>query len=141
MVPRGTETVRPVANRFHRFEEIPGRAGQTIQRCWQIVPAHAAAPPKGAVEVAELDREPQVKLGWKVVQMERRGGQLRQVQADNVQRKAAVVDIGQPRAQLARRQEEEAARRREAEQKTLLEEVEAVFRGQGPINREATLQR
>ena len=61
--------MRPVANRFHRFEEIPGRAGQTIQRCWQIVPAHAAAPPKGAVEVAELDREPQVKLGWKVVQM------------------------------------------------------------------------
>ena len=33
---------------------------------------------KGQVEkAAELDREPQVKLGWKVVQMERRGALLR----------------------------------------------------------------
>ena len=103
---------------------------------------------KGQVEkAAELDREPQVKLGWKVVQMERRGAasdrgnQLRQVQADNTQRQAAVLDIGQLRAQLAQRQEEEAARRREAEQKKLLEEVEAVFRGKGPLHREATLKR
>ena len=104
---------------------------------------------KGQVEkAAELDRAPQVKLGWKVVQMERRGGvasdrgdQLRQVQADNVQRQAVVLDIGQLRAQLAQRQEEESVRRREAEQNKLIEEVEAVFRGQGPIHREAILKR
>jgi hypothetical protein len=103
---------------------------------------------KGEAEkAAELDREPQVKLGWKVVQMERRGeasdrgSQLRQVQADNVQRKAAVVDIGQLRAELVQRQAEESARRREAEQKKLLELAEAVFRGKGPLHREATLKR
>ena len=45
-----------------------------------------------AEKAAELDRAPQVKLRWKVVQMERRGvssdrgNQLRQVQADNTQR-------------------------------------------------------
>ena len=79
---------------------------------------------KGQSEkVAELDRAPQVKLGWSVIQMERRGvvsdrgNQLRQVQAENVQRKAAVIDIGQLRSQLAQRQQEEAARRRETEQK------------------------
>lgn len=102
---------------------------------------------KGQSEkVAELDRAPQVKLGWRVIQMERRGvasdrgNQLRQVQAENVQRKAAVIDIGQLRSQLAQRQQEEAARRREAEQKKLLEEVEAAFRGQSPTKREATLR-
>jgi hypothetical protein len=100
-----------------------------------------------AEKAAELDREPQIKLGWKVVQMERRGvssdrgNQLRQVGADNVQRKAAVVDIGQLRVQLVQRQAEESARRREAEQKRLLEEVEAVFRGQGPLHRETILKR
>ncbi len=104
-----------------------------------------------AVDVAlhAPDREgraPQVKLGWRVIQMERRGvasdrgNQLRQVQAENVQRKAAVIDIGQLRSQLAQRQQEEAARRREAEQKKLLEEVEAAFRGQSPTKREATLR-
>ena len=103
---------------------------------------------KGDVEkAAELDRQPQVKLGWKVVQMERRGAtsdrgnQLRQVKTENSQRQAAVVDIGQLRAQLVQRQQEEAARKREAEQKKQIEEVEAVFRGQGPINREAILKR
>jgi hypothetical protein len=103
---------------------------------------------KGHSEKAsELDREPQVKLGWKVVQMVRRAlfsdraNQLRQVQADNTRRQAAVVDIGQLRAQLTQRQEEEAARGREAEQKKLLEEVEAVFRDKGPLHREATLKR
>ena len=63
------------------------------------------------------------------------------MQADNTQRQAAVVDIGQLRAQLTQRQEEEAARQREAEQKKRIEEVEAVFRGKGPLNREATLKR
>jgi hypothetical protein len=97
-------------------------------------------------KVAELDRAPQVKLGWRVIQMERRGvasdrgNQLRQVQADNVQRKAAVIDIGQLRSQLAQRQQEEAARQRETEQNKLLEEVEAAFRGQSPTKREATLE-
>ena len=106
---------------------------------------------KGQSEkVAELDRAPQVKLGWRVIQMERRGvvsdrgNQLRQVQAENVQRKAAVIDIGQFRSQLAQRQQEEAARRQETEQKTeqkkLLEEVEAAFRGQSPTKRDATLR-
>lgn len=103
---------------------------------------------KGDVEKAsELDREPQVKLGWKVVQMERRGvssdrgSQFRHLQTDNVQRKATVLDIGQLRAQLAQRQVEEAARQREAEQKRLLEEVEAVFHGKGQLHREAILKR
>jgi len=102
---------------------------------------------KGQSEkVAELDRAPQVKLGWRVIQMERRGvasdrgNQLRQVQAENVQRKAAVIDIGQLRSQLAQRQQEEAARRRETEQKKLLEEVEEAFRGQSPTKRDATLR-
>jgi hypothetical protein len=103
---------------------------------------------KGQAEkAAELNREPEVKLGWKVVQMERRGeasdrgGQLRQVRADNTQRQAAVVDIGQLRAQLTQRQEEEATRRWEAEQKRVLEEVEAVFRGKGTLHRETMLKR
>lgn len=103
---------------------------------------------KGQVEkAAELDREPQVKLGWKVVQMERRGvsshrgDQLRQVKTENGERQAAVLDIGQLRAQLTQRQAEEVSRRQEAEQKKVLEEVEAVFRGQGPLSREAILKR
>jgi hypothetical protein len=63
------------------------------------------------------------------------------VQAENVQRKAVVLDIGQLRHQLSRREQEEATRRREAEQKKLIEEVEATFRGHGQIHREATLKR
>jgi len=88
-----------------------------------------------------------VKLGWKVVQMERRGvssdrgNQLRQVKTDNVQRKAAILDIGQLRDQLTKRQEEQAARRREAEQKKLLDQVEAVFHGQSRMGQESILKR
>jgi hypothetical protein len=103
---------------------------------------------KGEAEkVSELDREPQVKLGWKVVQMVRRAlfsdraNQLRQVKADNVQRKAVVVDIDQLRAQLTRRQAEEAARQREHDEKKWIEVVEAAFRGKGLVHREATLKR
>ena len=98
-------------------------------------------------KVAELDRAPQVKLGWKLVQMERRGvssdrgNQLRQVKTDNVQRKAAILDIGQLRDQLTKRQEEQAARRREAEQKKLLDQVEAVFHGQSRMGQESILKR
>ena len=98
-------------------------------------------------KAAELDRAPQVKLGWKVVQMERRGessdrgNQLREVGEENRTRQAVVFDIGQLRDQLARRQAEEAARRREAEEKKLLSAVEAEFVGKGPIGRDAILSR
>lgn len=98
-------------------------------------------------KAAELDRAPQVKLGWKVVQMERRGeasdrgNQLREVGQENRTRQAVVMDIGQLRAQLTRRQAEEEARRQEAEQKKLLAEVEAEFIGKGPLNRESILSR
>ena len=63
------------------------------------------------------------------------------MRADNAQRKAEVVDIGQLRAQLIQRREKEAAHRLEAERKRVLEEIEAVFRGKGPVHREATLKR
>jgi hypothetical protein len=98
-------------------------------------------------KAAELDRAPQVKLGWKVVQMERRGessdrgNQLREIREENRTRQAVVVDIGQLRNQLARRHAEEAARQREAEEKKLLSEVEAEFIGKGPMNRESILSR
>jgi hypothetical protein len=103
---------------------------------------------KGQVEkAAELDRAPQIKLGWRVIQMERRGvasdrgNQLRQVEAENIQRKATVIDIRQLRSKLAQRQEQEAASRREAEMRKILEEVEGEFRGKSPSSRQATLQR
>jgi len=62
-------------------------------------------------KAAELDRAPQIKLG-KARQMERRGEntdrgeQLRQVQAENVERKALVSEIAQLRQQMARHQSE-----------------------------------
>jgi len=98
-------------------------------------------------KAAELDRAPQVKLGWKVVQMERRGDfsdrgeQLRAVKAENVQRQAVVLDIGQLRMQLAKRQEEAAARRLKAEQKKILGQVEQAFRGQSKRGQETILNR
>lgn len=98
-------------------------------------------------KVTELDRAPQVKLGWKVVQMERRGetsdrgNQLRQVREENRTRQVAVLDIGQLRDQLARHQAEEAARRQDAEEKKMLAEVEAEFLGKGTIGRDAILSR
>jgi hypothetical protein len=98
-------------------------------------------------KAAELDRAPQVKLGWKVVQMERRGAtsdrgnQLRDVQAKNRTRQAVVFDIAQLRDQLARRQAEEAARRQEAEQKKLLSEIETEFVGKSPMMRVSILRR
>ena len=98
-------------------------------------------------KAAELDRAPQVKLGWKVVQMERRGDfsdrgdQLRAVKAENAQRQAVVLDIGQLQAQLAKRQEEAAVRRRQAEQKKILGQVEQAFRGQSRRGQEAILNR
>jgi hypothetical protein len=98
-------------------------------------------------KAAELDRAPQVKLGWKVVQMERRGeasdrgNQLRQVREENRTRQGVVVDIGQLRDQLARRQAEETARRQQAEEKKLLTEVEAEFVGKSPMHRDSILKR
>jgi hypothetical protein len=57
-------------------------------------------------KAAELDRVPQVKLGSKVVQMERRGvpsdrgNQLREVQEENRQRQALVLEIGELRERV-----------------------------------------
>lgn len=69
------------------------------------------------------------------------GNQLRQVWEENRTRQAAVVDMGQLRDQLARRQTEEAARRQEAKEKKLLAEVEAEFIGKRTIGRDAILSR
>lgn len=78
-------------------------------------------------KAAELDREPQIKLGWKVVQMVRRGeppdraAQFHKGKADNDERQGAVVDISQFREHLAQQQEED--RQRE------LERVADAFKG------------
>ena len=90
---------------------------------------------KQQAKVIALDRAPQVKLGWKVIQMERRGAssdrgnQLREVKSENTQRQAAVIEIGQLRDQFAKRVEREAAERRAAEQKKLIAQVESAFHG------------
>jgi hypothetical protein len=87
---------------------------------------------------AELDREPQIKLGWKVVQMERRGepsdraDQFHSGRADNNERRGVVIDIGELRNQLAQR-EEEAAQQRD------LDRVEALFEGQSHRMQESIL--
>jgi hypothetical protein len=141
------EAVRQMWAQEVNWQLQEGRRPERVDHRSLVTQREEAIQKGDSQKVAEFDRAPQVKLGWKVVQMERRGissdrgNQLRQVQAENSQRKAVVVDIGQLRNQLARRQEEEAVWRREAEQRKLLEEVEAVFRGQGPIHREATLKR
>jgi len=89
-------------------------------------------------KVAELDRAPQVKLGWKVVQMERRGepsdrgDQLRQVKVGNGQRKAVMLDIGQLRDKLAQR--------KEADRKTVFSCIEEAFRGQPRSNQQSILE-
>ena len=87
---------------------------------------------------AELDREPQIKLGWKVVQMERRGepsdraDQFHSGRADNDERRGVVIDISDLRDQLAER-EQEAARQRE------LDRVEEFFKGSYHKTQESTL--
>jgi len=97
-------------------------------------------------KAAELDRAPQVKLGWKVVQMERRGessdrgAQLRQAQAENAERKAAVLDIGQLRQELIMRQEAAALRRQQAEQKKVVGQVEQAFQGKSRSAQEGILK-
>jgi hypothetical protein len=83
----------------------------------------------------EGKRAPQVKLGWKVIQMERhgiasdRGKQLREVKTENAQRLAAVIDIGQLRDQFARRIEQEVRERQVSAQKKLIVKVESAFQG------------
>ncbi len=101
---------------------------------------------KGSPEkAAELDRAPQVKLGWKVVQMDRRGlasdrgNQLRQVQAENLQRQAQVLDIARLREQLVQRQLQEAARQKEAERQKALARVEVFFHGKSREGQETIL--
>ena len=92
-----------------------------------------------------LDRAPQVKLGWKVVQMERRGvpsdrgNQLREVKAENTQRQAVVLDIGQLRDQFTRRVKQEKAERKTADQKKLIARVEAALSGKWQRGRESLL--
>jgi MobA/MobL family len=141
------ESVRQMWAQEVNRQLTEGRRPERVDHRSLTVQREEAVQKGQADKAAELDREPQVKLGWKVVQMERRGAssdrgnQLRQVQADNTQRQVAVLDIGQLRAQLAQRQAEETARHRETEQKKRIEEVEDVFRGQGPLNREAILKR
>ena len=87
---------------------------------------------------AELDREPQIKLGWKVVQMERRGepsdraDEFHKGKEHNEERRGVVIDISNFRDQLAER-EGEAARQRE------LDRVEEFFRGSYHKMQESTL--
>ncbi len=89
---------------------------------------------------AELDREPQIKLGWKVIQMERRGepsdraDEFHSGRADNDERRGVVIDISDLRDQLAER-EQEAARQRE------LDRVEELFKGSYHKTQESTLGR
>jgi hypothetical protein len=98
-------------------------------------------------KAAELDRAPQVKLGWKVVQMERRGEasdrgvQLRQVKAENAARKAVVLDIRQLRQELGERRQAEALRREQAEQQKLLGQVEQELLGKSRMAQESVLSR
>ena len=98
-------------------------------------------------KVAELDRAPQIKLGWKVIQMERRGtatdrgDQLHAVKAENLQRQALLLDIGKMRAELAKRQEQAALRLRQAELKKTLERVEQAFQGKSRSGQEPQASR
>lgn len=93
-------------------------------------------------KAAELDREPQIKLGWKVVQMERRGepsdraDEFHRGKEDNDERRGVVIDIGDLRDQLAQREEEarEAARQREQDR------VEGLFQGKSYDKQESILR-
>ncbi len=81
-----------------------------------------------------LQRTPQIKLGWKVVAMERRGiptdrgRQLRQIQADNEQRRATVIEITtlrqQQRDQQAAQQQQERERQRRQQEEQRRQEAE-----------------
>ncbi len=88
---------------------------------------------------AKLDRDPQIKLGWKVVQMERRGessdraDQFHKGKEDNDERRGTVIDIDELRNQLAERKE---AEQREAGEKEAIGSVEERFRGTSRMEQE-----
>jgi MobA/MobL family len=122
------EEVREVwADRVNEYLERAGQEDRVDHRSLAVQRGDATRNNE-LEKAAELDREPQIKLGWKVVQMERRGehsdraDQFHKGKTDNTQRKAAVIDIGELRARLASR--EAAARQQE------LDRVEDAFRGQ-----------
>jgi hypothetical protein len=68
-----------------------------------------------------------------------RGAQLRQVKAENAERKAVVLDIGQWRQELVQRQEAAALRRQQAEQQKILGQVEQAFQGKSRQGQQAVL--
>jgi len=132
------EEVREVwASQVNEYLERAGQEDRVDHRSLAAQRDEAAR--NGQPEkAAELDREPQIKLGWKVVQMERRGeptdraAQRHKGKADNHERRAAVVDISQFREQLAHR--EEAAWQRE------LDQVADAFKGKSHSGQQDVLQ-
>jgi hypothetical protein len=64
---------------------------------------------------------------------------LRQVKAENAERKAVVLDIGQWRQELTKRQEAAVQRRQQAEQKKVVGQVEQVFQGKSRQGQQAIL--
>jgi len=118
------------ADRVNEYLERAGQEGRVDHR--SLADQRDEATRNGLSEkAAELDREPQIKLGWKVVQMERRGepsdraAQFHKGETDNEERQGTVVDISQYREQLAQREKEEEAAARERER----DRVEDLFRG------------
>ena len=67
-----------------------------------------------------------------------RGNQLRQVQAENLQRQDQVLDIGRLREQFAQRQRQEAARQT-AERQRSLSGMEVLFHGKSRDRQETML--
>jgi len=125
------EEVREVwADRVNEYLERAGQEDRVDHR--SLAEQRDEAARVGLPEKAEkLDREPQIKLGWKVVQMERRGepsdraAQFHKGKTDNDERRGTVVDISQFREQLAQREKEEEAAARERER----DRVEDLFKG------------
>ena len=121
------EEVREVwADQVNEYLERAGQEDRVDHRSL-VVQRDKAVRNDQPEKAAELDREPQIKLGWKVVQMVRRGepsdraDQFHKGKADNGERRAAVVDISEFRDQLAHR--EEAGRQKE------LDRVADAFKG------------
>jgi hypothetical protein len=141
------ETVRQMwAQEVNRQMEMAHRPERVDHR--SLATQREEALQNGDLEkAAALDRAPQIKLGWKVIQMERRGtatdrgDQLRAVHAENRQRQAIVLEIGQLRAQLVQRQAQIILRRQQAEQKKILGQVEQAFQGKSRSGQEAVLTR
>lgn len=133
------ETVREVwADHVNERLELAGQQDRVDHR--SLATQYAEAAERNEPEkAAELDREPQVKLGWKVVQMERRGessdrgDQLREVHSGNGERRASVISIDEIRNQLAERKE---AEQRDAVEKEAIRNVEEQFRGKSRMQQE-----